>query len=58
MLSAKQDGIKHHFLSLWYNSTRIEHQVSQTINKHSTHKANHIFVMVYAYLYIHKLVKF
>ena len=41
-LSAKQGGIKYHFLSLWYDSTCDWTLVSQTISKHSTHKANHI----------------
>ena len=34
MLSVKQGGIKYHFLSLWYDSTWVWTQVSQTIGKH------------------------
>ena len=37
MLSVKQDSIKYHFLSLWYNSTCDWTSVSQTIIEHSTH---------------------
>ena len=37
MLSVKQGGIKYHFLSLWYNSTRDWTQVSRAIGEHSTH---------------------
>ena len=37
ILSIKQGGIKYHFLSLWYDSTKDWTQVSQTIGKHSTH---------------------
>ena len=35
MLSVKQNSIKYHFLSLWYDSTRDWTQVSWTIGKHS-----------------------
>ena len=35
MLSVKQGGIKYHFLSLLYISTRDWTQVSQTIGEHS-----------------------
>ena len=35
MLSAKQGGIKYHFLSLWYDSTWDWTQVSQAIGEHS-----------------------
>ena len=34
MLSVKQSGIKYHFLSLWYDSTRNWNPVSRTIGKH------------------------
>ena len=37
MLSVKQEGIKYHFLSLWYDSTWDWTLVSQTIGEHSTH---------------------
>ena len=37
MLSVKQDGIKYHFLSLWYDSTWDWTPVSRTIGEHSTH---------------------
>ena len=40
VLSAKQGGIKYHFLSLWYESTWNWTSVSQTIGEHSTHLAN------------------
>ena len=40
MLSVKQGHTKYHFLSLWYDSTWDWTLVSQTIGKHSTHKAN------------------
>ena len=35
MLSAKQGGIKYHFLSLWYDSTWDWTQVSRAIGEHS-----------------------
>ena len=35
MLSVKQGGIKYHFLSLWYDSTRDWTQVSRPIGEHS-----------------------
>ena len=35
MLSVKQGGIKYHFLSLWYDSTRDLTQVSRPIGEHS-----------------------
>ena len=38
MLSAKQGGIKYHFLSLWYDSTWDWTQVFRTTGEHSTHK--------------------
>ena len=34
MLSAKQDGIKNHFLSLWHDSTWDWTTVSRTIGEH------------------------
>ena len=37
MLSAKQGGIKYHFLSFWYDSTWDWTPVFQNIGKHSTH---------------------
>ena len=40
ILSAKQGGIKYHFLSLWYDLTWDWSLVSWTIGKHSTHEAN------------------
>ena len=40
MLSAKQGGIKHHFLSLWYDSTGDWTPVSQTIGECSIHYKN------------------
>ena len=38
MLSAKQDGIKYHFFSLWYDSTWDWTPVSRTIGERSTPK--------------------
>ena len=38
MLSNKQGGIKHHFLSLWYDLTWEWTPVSQAIGEHSTTK--------------------
>ena len=40
MLSAKQGGIKYHFLSLWYDSTWDWTQVSRTIGEHSNPLVN------------------
>ena len=40
MLSVKQGGIKHHFLSFWYESTWDWTLVSRAIGKHSNHHAN------------------
>ena len=40
MLSVKQGGIKYHFLSLWYDSTKDWTPVSYTMAEQSTHKAN------------------
>ena len=40
MLSVKQGHIKHHFLSLWYDSMWDWILVSWTIGKHSNHFAN------------------
>ena len=40
MLSVRQEGIKYHFLSLWYDSTWDWTQVSRTIGEHSNHYAN------------------
>ena len=40
MLSVKQDGIKYHFFSLWYDTTWDWTSVSQTIGKQSSHWAN------------------
>ena len=35
MLRVKQDGIKYHFLSLWYDSTLDWTPVYQAIGEHS-----------------------
>ena len=40
MLSVKQGGINHHFLSLWYDSTWDWTLVSRTIGEQSNHYAN------------------
>ena len=37
VLSAKQNGIKYHFLSHWYDLIWDWTSVSWTISKHSTH---------------------
>ena len=37
MLSVKQEGIKFHFLSFWYDSTWDWTQVSRAIGEYSTH---------------------
>ena len=37
MLSVKQGGIKYHFLSLWYDSTRDWTQVSRAIGEQSNY---------------------
>ena len=37
MLSVKQEGIKYHFLSLWYDSTWDWTQVSRAIGEHFNH---------------------
>ena len=40
MLGVKLRAIKYPFGGLWYDLTRDWTQVSQAIDKHSTHKAN------------------
>ena len=40
MRSVKQDGIKYHFLNLWYDSTWDWTLVSQAIGEYSNHYAN------------------
>ena len=39
MPSVKQDNIKYHFLSLWYDSTWNWTQISRAIGEHSNHYA-------------------
>ena len=39
MPSVKQEGIKYHFLILWYDSTWDWTPVSRDIGEHSTHYA-------------------
>ena len=34
MLSVKQGGMKYHFLSFWYDTTRDWTPISRTIGKH------------------------
>ena len=46
MLRVKQDSIKYHFLSLWYNSTWNWTLVSWTIGKHSTHLKFGVFAFM------------
>ena len=41
MLSDKQGGIKYHFLSLWYDSTR-----DRTIGEHSTLGPKQLFISI------------
>ena len=40
MLSVKEDGIKYHFFSLWYDSTWDWTSFSRTIGEHCTHLTN------------------
>ena len=40
MVSVKQDNIKYHFLSLWYDSTYDWTQVSRAFGEHSEHYGN------------------
>ena len=40
MLSVKKEGIKYHFLSLWYDSTWDWTRVSRSIGELSNHYAN------------------
>ena len=40
MLSVKQEVIKYHFLSLWYDSIWDWTPISRTIDEHSKHDAN------------------
>ena len=54
MLSAKQGGIKYHFLSLWYDSTWDWTQVSRAIGEHSNRWAN-VRYNIYIYIYIYIL---
>ena len=42
MLSVKQDRIKYHFLTPWYDSTWEWTLVSRAIGEYSTHKANEL----------------
>ena len=47
MLSVKQGGIKYHFLSLWYDLTWDQTQVSRAMGEHSNHYANAQFMIKY-----------
>ena len=51
MLSVKQDSIKYHFLSLWYDSTWDWTQISWPIGEHSNHytKARYIIYNIIIY---------
>ena len=57
----KQGDIKHHFLSLRYDSTWDWNQVSRAIGEHSNHYANvryththtHTHTHIYIYIYIY-----
>ena len=40
MLSVKQDDIKYHFLSLWYDSTWDWTPISRSIGEYSTYLTN------------------
>ena len=53
MLSVKQEGIKYHCLSHWYDLAWDQISVSQTIGKHSNHLTKIIIVCVYIYIYMH-----
>ena len=48
MLSVKQEGIKYHFLSFWYDLTWDWTLVSRAIGEHSTQYNNQ---PVYTYVY-------
>ena len=39
MISVKHGGIKYHFLSLWYDSTRDWNPVSRALEELSNHEA-------------------
>ena len=56
MQSVKQDGIKYHFFSLWYDSTWDWTPVSRTIGKHSTDKANGLKKLINIFIYKNKLI--
>ena len=51
MLSVKQDGIKYHFLSFWYDSTRNWTPVSRTIGE-----ASYLYIYIYIYIYIYYIL--
>ena len=59
MLTVKQQGIKYHFQSLWYDSTRDLTLVSRTTGEHCNHYANkpvmyiHIYIYIYIYIYLY-----
>ena len=54
MLSVKQGGIKYHFLTLWYDSTRDWTQVFSGIDEHSNHYNN----IRYKYYYLTVIILF
>ena len=56
MLSAKQGGIKYHFLSLWYDSTWDWTQVSRAIGEHSKPLANVRYCLVSWGCRVHRLL--
>ena len=49
MLSVKQEGIKYHFLSLWYDAIRDWTLVSRAIGEHSTH---FVSIPYYSYMFV------
>ena len=51
MLSVKQEGIKYHFLSLWYDLTWEWTQVSWAFGEHSNHYANVLFILNTSHLH-------
>ena len=54
MLSVKQGGIKHHFLSLWYDATWTWALISRTMGEHFTHYAIRSYQRRLSILYRYK----
>ena len=45
MQSAKQEGIKNYFLSLWYERQDLT-PISQAIREHTNYKTNGLFLII------------